>query len=617
MRAAVPVTLALLVLVFSTALAAAQEIRPLTRAWIAVSDAPEPPPPASPAWQPVTLTDRWPAERYASGRLAWYRIPLTLDERPTEPLGILLRRTNMNARLYLNGEQIASGGRFEEPVSRNWNRPLYAVPSLALWRAGENHLYLRHISHPGYGYVSPLYLGPDRLLGPEYDRLFLLQVQIARYLFPITVALSLFMFFIWLRLREERHYLWFSLAIGFWSVYILNMFVRDLVIPTKAWEWIAHFSVDAWVIFFALFMHSFVGDRLRVRSRLYGAFLVTAGVTYAAVDLTTLKAVVPVFHGISVLIGCSVSATMLWRWWRTDRSRTLAILNVCLLVLLGTGIHDWMFQTGMVGLTGPVSLHFHYYAAPLVFAFITWHLTARFADTIAGLARLNAELESRVAAAEASLEERFAQIGRMERQQAVMAERERLAREIHDGVSGNLSNAIMLADLMGREAPSPRLGNLKNLLQDGLTEVRQLATAMAGDLSSLDSVARYIAGKAENVLSAADIPLTVSIGDVGGFRPLSQSESLNLVRIFQEALTNIVKHAGADSVRLACRLAGDAAVVEIQDNGVGLADRAHAGYGLANLKKRAADISASLQIDSPADGGRGTRIRLTLAAAPG
>lgn len=584
-------------------------VRPLTRAFIAVTDLDVPPSRGSPLWQPVTLTDRWPLERYQQGRLAWYRIPLELASVPAEPLGILLRRTNMNAAIHLNGERILSGGSFEEPLGRNWNRPLYAVPSLALWRQGSNDLYLRHVSHPGYGYVSTVFLGPDSILGPEYERLFLMQVRIAQYLFPVTVGLCLLALSIWLRLPAERIYLYFALAIGFWSVYIVNMFLRDLAIPTKLWEWIAHLSVDAWVISFVLFMHAFAGDSLKIRGWLYGVFLATAALTYALVDLATLKQVVPYFHGASILVGGWVAVGMMWRWWSTDRNVTLGILNVCLVVLLGTGVHDWMFQSGFVGVTGPVSLHLHYYGAPLVFAFITWHLASRFAATLADLSRLNAELESRVRAAELALAERYEQIGRMEKERAVLTERERLAREIHDGVGGSLANAIMLANIIDREAAPSRIGSLKTLLQDGLTDVRQLVTTMAGDLATLDSVIGYVGVKADNVLTAADVNLKSSSGGASEFRPLTQSESLNLVRIFQEAVNNVVKHADAATLSIDCQASQHAARITIEDDGVGFSGTG-SGYGLANIRKRCAEIGAGCTIDSRER--HGTRITIEL-----
>ncbi|MFV2090934.1 MAG: sensor histidine kinase, partial [Pseudomonadales bacterium] len=332
--------------------------------------------------------------------------------------------------------------------------------------------------------------------------------------------------------------------------------------------------------------------------------------TYAVVDLATLKTAVRYFHGASIAIGGSVVVTMIRHWWLCDRSTTLGILNLCLIVLLATGVHDWMFQTGLVGVTGPVSLHLHYYSAPLIFAFITWHLTARFATTMTDLSRLNRELESRVTAAELSLQERYEEIHSMEQQQAVMAERERLAREIHDGVGGNFSNAIMLTELIGRDGDPARVSSLKKLLQDGLADVRQLITTMSGDLSSVESLIRYVTDKADNVLSAAGVSLESTSNNVSQFRSLTQSESLNLVRIFQEAVNNVLKHARASNVLFHCEGYPDGIRIIITDDGVGFSDISETGYGLNNIRRRCLEIAATCRIQSKV--GSGSQITIAL-----
>ena len=599
--------------VFAKVVHAQETLETIDSARLLVTDAVEIPAGHAPGWQTVNLTDRWPLSRYESGRHGWYHATFLIDEIPRELLAIYLRRLNMNAEIFLNGEKVASGGRFTEPISRNWNYPMYAEPVLSQWRVGDNDIHIRHISYPGYGYISPIYVGPAMLLADEYDLHRFLQVEIAQYLFPLTFTIGLFIFAIWLLRRQDYSYLWFALAVVSWSVYIVNMFVQDLIVPTKVWEWCAHFSFELWVVSFSVFLHLFAGQSMKWRRVFYAAFLLLVAVTYAVSDLTQLKTAARYLHGAGVFIGLSVLVSLIGTWLRT-RSTTVLVLMGGLLVLLLTGIHDWMFQYGFVGVTGQLSLHLHYYCAPLVFGFITWHLASRFAIAMNESEALNAELESRVKDAEAELRDRYAELQRLGEEQAIVNERERISREIHDGLGGNFANAIMMTDLLSRENRPDRVQRLKTMLQDGLTEVRHLITTMAGDISSAQDLVRYINEKSQTILAAADIELTSRIEVSDKPVLLAQSRSLNLVRVFQEAANNIVKHAHAKNVEFVACVENGRLTLSMIDDGDGFTSANGKGYGLLNIDKRCAEIDAMLTIDSREGGG--TSVAVTLQLEP-
>ena len=159
-------------------------------------------PPSSAAWQPVQLTHRWTAREYALGRNGWYRLVLNLPQAPAQHWVIYLRRFNMNAALFLNGQFLTDGGRFDEPLSRNWNRPLYASVPSSLRRNGENVIHIRLKSYAGHGYLAPVFIGPTALLDGDFARQKLLQIEISKALFPITLAIGLFVLGLWI--RRER-----------------------------------------------------------------------------------------------------------------------------------------------------------------------------------------------------------------------------------------------------------------------------------------------------------------------------------------------------------------------------------------------------------------------------
>ena len=133
---------------------------------------------------------------------------------------------------------------------------------------------------------------------------------------------------------------------------------------------------------------------------------------------------------------------------------------------------------------------------------------------------------------------------------------------------------------------------------------------MAGDLSSMESLSRYVIEKTGNVLNGSNIELSVETHDNADFRTLSQSESLNLLRIFQEATNNIVKHADARKVTFSANPVDGGFRLAISDDGEGFSGSPGSGYGLSNIRQRSLDIGADCHIESTS--GKGTRIEVTI-----
>ena len=84
------------------------------------------PPAANAAWRALPLPDLWRVHHPATLEHGWYRVRFA---RPADdaPLALYLPRLGMNAALWLNGHPLGDGGRMDEPLARNWNRPLLFV----------------------------------------------------------------------------------------------------------------------------------------------------------------------------------------------------------------------------------------------------------------------------------------------------------------------------------------------------------------------------------------------------------------------------------------------------------------------------------------------------------
>jgi signal transduction histidine kinase len=198
---------------------------------------------------------------------------------------------------------------------------------------------------------------------------------------------------------------------------------------------------------------------------------------------------------------------------------------------------------------------------------------------------------------------------------AVLQERGRMARELHDSVtqtifSMNLSvqSARMLAD-KDMSLVTEQLDRLQELARSAVSEVQVLISQLR--LASLDSgqLSQALGElvRQRQVQDGLQIDLQV-IAD----RPLPQPAIQGLYRIVQEALNNIVKHAGTNQASIRVDLQAQPAYVEISDLGCGFDPDAAAGdnahLGLAGMASRAAELGWKFHLDSQP--GTGTLIRL-------
>nr|WP_153867673.1 MULTISPECIES: sensor histidine kinase [Myxococcaceae] len=195
---------------------------------------------------------------------------------------------------------------------------------------------------------------------------------------------------------------------------------------------------------------------------------------------------------------------------------------------------------------------------------------------------------------------------------AVVEERNRLAREIHDGLGASLSTLIIQSEYMlglAREEPlRQEIRELKSGAEEAIEELRRNLQLMREDFELAQGLEDYVKTFRERT------QLDVRFERSGATERLAPDVQLALFRVLQECLTNAAKHAGSASVCVRVQLAFGAGRVElrVEDDGQGFepgrTPRGH--YGLLNMHERAMQIGGALAVDSAP--GAGTRVHLTL-----
>jgi two-component system, NarL family, sensor histidine kinase UhpB len=191
------------------------------------------------------------------------------------------------------------------------------------------------------------------------------------------------------------------------------------------------------------------------------------------------------------------------------------------------------------------------------------------------------------------------------------AERLRVAQELHDEIGQNLTAALLQLGRIGKQAPEDLRGEISEAaetVRENLDDLRRIAQRLRppelDELGLVSALAHFSdrLGKRAGLRIERRFDRELPV--------LGHEEELVIYRVAQEALTNVVRHAGATRAELALERAPDRLVLRVRDDGCGLGEAAASGNGgIRGMRERAALIRAVLHVGAPEDGD-GTEVAL-------
>jgi two-component system sensor histidine kinase DegS len=205
--------------------------------------------------------------------------------------------------------------------------------------------------------------------------------------------------------------------------------------------------------------------------------------------------------------------------------------------------------------------------------------------------------------------------------EAQEAERARLAQEIHDGPAQALSNAIFQVEFIERVMDTdPRLARtelrlMRDMLRRELGDVRTFISQLRPRLLDELGLDASIVDAAETMAALAS--LTVETDLQAPDAMLGDAQQTVVLRVVQEALQNVRKHANSTRTTIASRVENEAWIVEVRDDGLGfdvgaVASRGRRNFGLQFMRERAELIGAALEVSSRPDAGTVVRLAVPL-----
>jgi signal transduction histidine kinase len=200
-------------------------------------------------------------------------------------------------------------------------------------------------------------------------------------------------------------------------------------------------------------------------------------------------------------------------------------------------------------------------------------------------------------------------------------EKARVARELHDEMGSSLTAVNM--DLMsarqhlGEDSPlAARLARATNTLKSTVERMRHIIEDLRPTMLESLGLREAIRSWAKDYAQRFSAPLTIDIPDE--MPPLPAGSPIGLFRIAQEALTNAIGHAKAGSIRLSMRVEEGNVILEVVDDGVGIASRLAgargSSHGLLGIRERAIAMGGAAAVGG-GPGGRGTEVRVTVPVA--
>jgi signal transduction histidine kinase len=207
-------------------------------------------------------------------------------------------------------------------------------------------------------------------------------------------------------------------------------------------------------------------------------------------------------------------------------------------------------------------------------------------------------------------------------------ERERIAREMHDGLAQVLgyvntkSQAVEQLLAAGRvDDARARMAELSAAARSLYVDIREAILGLRSPITPGLGLAGAIADYAERFAEAAKIRVGVEVSPAARAIHLEPDVEAQIFRIVQESLTNVRKHAAASRVSVRLELVDDVLELQLADDGRGFAEQPTnvdgdwPRYGLAAMRERAAAMGARLFLADRAEGGTTVMLKVPVAAA--
>lgn len=560
-------------------------------------------------WHPGKLPDfRLLAAAKARGSdppHVWVRARFDRTVFGEQPLALHTEMVRDSYTIYLNGTELYRSRADSSDQSFSWNRPLYVPLPPAMLRPGGNEIVFRiETLAPNLLGLGSLHVGPDRAVRSGFNsQLFFSNIApqiVSGYLLILTIGALSF----WAKRPKDQVYGWLALVGLTWLFRNLQYFAQEAPIE-RVLFWTA--STDAIFVLMAVVFAFATAYFALPRARLIrGAIFVLCALEIfvrhqlVAADRSELPSFL-----LTVPMTTAMVILLLWTCVRKPTSQHWTMFGAIVLSLT-LSFHDMLFSFNVSRGAG---LFLQPYGGLAIFAAFDVALTSRLQAALVDVEDVNLKLEARVAEITDSLAESEEARAQLQIAHAVDGERERMMREIHDGIGSSLLTA--LAQARRRNESPETIATLARSLTDLRIGVDSLEP-IDGDVVALLANLRH---RMERELKGAGLRFVWKVEAAPPLPWLDPIGALHILRILQETISNSLRHSEGVTIEVRCapssRAGAAGILIEIADDGAGFDPPSTSrGKGLANMAARAEALNAGFSCTSAV--GVGTTISIWL-----
>ena len=564
----------------------------------------------------VALPHDWVDAPSALPEQRWYH--LSFDDGGWSLPTLYVERACTNLEVWVNGQQVGSGGSMVEPLTRNCYFPQLVRFPRSLLQGTHNRLDIRVVGYPlervaarqRAGGLSQVFVGEQEELARRYDTRYFWNITLAQVIGVCILLVGIVIAALgWMR-QQDRHNLYFGLALVLWSLMGVRLYVQHLPMMVVVSEVFFTSLYGPFAYAVVQFLMHYVGQPRRG---------VQQALVWQCVAIPMLLVLVPAdtlavtASGVYAVLGCELVlafvffARQSWRFMRRD----FWFMGANLGLLLGLTGAEIAIQNGWLALP---KIHLIHFAMPAITFAFGVRLVRQFAAALSESERLNRELEQRVADKTAEIALSYAQLSDLRADQAAAAERQRIASDLHDDLGAQLVTMAQASLYAGD------ISRVAELARQALTDMRLSVSGLTGEPTPLPHVLADWRAETVERLTLAGVTVLWNANDPHLHWMLPARAQVQLTRILREAVSNVIRHSGARRCWVDIHVASDHLQLGVEDDGHGFdPSLTTQGHGLGNMLRRSRLLGGSLQIVPREDGGVCVRLGVPLglgASAP-
>lgn len=560
----------------------------------------------------IRLPLHWDVEFEGASGNATVVVPfrVAVDE-PLMARGLLVERLGAAYEIVLNGEAIDAAGDLAGGDRFYAKRPVHLVLPARLLRPGENSLVFRLRADAGYrAGLSPPLVGPSAAIDELAANAVVWRVGLPIATSVFSLFVGGFCLLLWWQQRDAL-YFWAGAGEMLWAATVADTVIEQAPLPWPWWGFSLLVLRAAWAWSLYAIGEQVFGRGPSLERRAMIVVQWSAPIVAIAMGLMQSTWPLLAWYAANFPLWGVVLVRLARRAWRVPNAERLLVWSAIVLVVAASARDVFAARLSTLAYAESARAK---YLAPMVGLALLWIVAKRFRLARQMVVDLNASLTDRLRQQEAELVATFAQLSEVERSRAILAERQRILRDMHDGVGAHLATAVR--QLEGGEASR---GEIASSLRDSLTELKLSIDAMGlppGDVNALLANLRF---RLEPRIASAGLELRWDVEALPGWRAesIGADEAMrHLQFLLMEAISNVLQHAHASTLTIEARVIGrdgDEIEICVVDDGCGPGRAVEAVP--RSLWERAKTIGARLSVEAVSTDGRGTRVRFGLRSA--